>query len=78
MNVLRYWVGASPEAPLKQSEDLETLHAAFAGMGDEVLVEQFGFLGSMILLKVESACELTLDFQMPETVIAFECRQLPG
>lgn len=78
MNVLRYWIGASPEAPGKQSEDLQTLYAAFAGLGDEVLVEQFGCLGSMILLKVESAHELTLDFQMPATVIAFEQRHLSG
>jgi len=78
MEVLRYWIGALPEAPHKQSEDLETLHAAFARLGDEVHVEQFGFLGSMILLKVESARELMLDFQVPATVIAFEHRRLQG
>lgn len=78
MEVFRYWIGASPEAPLKQSQDLDTLRELFGLMGADVEVEQFGFLGSMILLKVESAAEITLDFQLPATVVAFEHRHLPS
>jgi hypothetical protein len=76
MEVFRYWIGASPEAPLKQAQDLETLHEIFQMLGEQVQVEQFGFLGSMVMLKVEAATELALDFDMPATVVAFEHRHV--
>lgn len=75
MEVLRYWIGASPDAPLKQAQDLETLHEAFQILDPHATVEQYGFLGSMILLKVETETELALDFRMPSTVVAFEHRR---
>jgi hypothetical protein len=76
MKVFRYWIGASPEAPLKQAQDLATLHERFQMLGEQVQVEQFGFLGSMVMLKVEAASELALDFDMPATVVAFEHRHI--
>lgn len=78
MEILRYWIGASPEAPLKQAQDLETLHENFRMLGARAKVEQYGYLGSMILLTVETETQLTLDFQMPGTIVAFEHRHLPG
>lgn len=77
MEVFRYWIGASPEAPIRQEQDLETLHEAFRMLGDQAKVEQYGYLGSMILLTVETDTKLTLDFHMPATVVAFEHRHLP-
>ena len=76
MEVFRYWIGASPEAPLKQTQDLEFLHKIFQRLGERVQVEQFGFLGSMVMLKVEAETELALDFDIPATVVAFEHRHV--
>ncbi|MGI4746790.1 MAG: hypothetical protein ACRYGI_10285 [Janthinobacterium lividum] len=75
MEVFRYWIGASPEAPLQQIQDVDTLYKAFSTLDDEAVVEQFGTPGSMILLKVEIQQEVALDFTMPATVIAFEHRR---
>jgi hypothetical protein len=75
MEVFRYWIGASPEAPMEQAKDVDRLHDAFRELGGQVTVEQFGILGGMILLKVETQEEIALDFRMPATVVAFEHRR---
>ncbi|MGI4796566.1 MAG: hypothetical protein ACRYG8_21395 [Janthinobacterium lividum] len=74
MEIFRYWIGASPEAPIAQRQDVERLHEVFRDLDRNAVVEQYGTLGSMILLKVETLEELALDFRMPDTVIAFEHR----
>jgi hypothetical protein len=76
MDIFRYWIGASPEAPAEQAQDVDILHKAFRSLDREATVEQYGILGGMILLKVETEAELALDFRMPGTVIAFEHRHL--
>lgn len=76
MEVLRYWIGASPEEPAAQVQDLAKLHKVFSAFGTSAAVEQYGSVGSMILLKVESEDQLILDFVMPNTVVAFEYRHL--
>jgi len=76
MEVFRYWIGASPEAPVEQARDLDALHEAFRGLDREAVVEQYGGLGGMILLKIETRRGLALDFHMPGTVIAFEHRRV--
>jgi hypothetical protein len=76
MEVFRYWIGASPEAPMEQAKDVDRLHAAFRNLDSPVTVEQYGILGGMILLKVEAETEIALDFHMPATVVAFEHRRL--
>jgi hypothetical protein len=75
MEVFRYWIGASPEAPREQEKDLATLHAAFRTLDSEADVEEYGMLGSMILLKVETPVQVALDFAIPGTVVAFEHRR---
>lgn len=75
MDVFRYWIGASPQVPTEQVEDLNKLHEAFWTLDKHASVEQYGVVGGMILLKVETEKELTLDFEMPPTVIAFERRR---
>lgn len=76
MEVFRYWIGASPEAPLEQAQAVDTLHQVFRTLDRDAAVEQYGMVGGMILLKVETDAELALDFRMPRTVIAFEHRHL--
>lgn len=75
MQILRYWVGASPDAPIAQEEDLLMLHDKFRHLDKNAVVEQYGTLGSMVLFKVETREDLALDFNMPSTVIAFEHRR---
>lgn len=75
MEVFRYWIGASPEAPLEQAKDLGRLHDAFHSLDGGANVEQYGILGGMILLKVETEAQIALEFAMPETVVAFEHRR---
>ena len=76
MDILRYWIGASPERPTAQVQDLAKLHEIFDSFGSGAVVEQYGSAGSMILLKIESEQPLILDFTVPDTVVAFEYRQL--
>lgn len=76
MEVFRYWIGASPEAPMEQAKDVDQLHEAFRTRDRHATVEQYGILGGMVLLKVETETEVTLDFRMPATVVAFEHRRL--
>jgi hypothetical protein len=75
MEVFRYWIGASPEAPQEQAKDLDSLHKAFQALDQDADVVQYGILGGMILLKVETRREVALDFGMPATVVAFEHRR---
>lgn len=75
MEIFRYWVGASPEAPAVQHQDLELLHAVFRKLDRKAVIEQYGSLGSMILLKVETQEEIALEFEVPDTVVAFEHRR---
>jgi hypothetical protein len=76
MEVFRYWIGASPEAPQRQVQDVAALHEEFRKLDRDAAVEQYGIPGGMILLKVESESELALDFRMPATVVAFEHRRV--
>jgi hypothetical protein len=76
MEVFRYWIGASPEAPFDQARDLDKLHDTFHALDGRASVEQYGILGGMILLQVETEAQMELAFEMPATVVAFEHRSV--
>lgn len=52
MDVFRYWIGASPEAPMEQAKDVDKLQEAFRVRDRDAAVEQYGIVGGMILLRV--------------------------
>ena len=76
MEVFRYWIGASPEAPVEQIRDVDILRKTFRVLDQDAVVEQYGDVGGMVLLRVETQEPLSLDFQIPATVVAFEHRQV--